>query len=154
MSRGRRPPSSAESGRRRRNPTLCSGFRPLDSVRTGWLRQPASNLCFLHGENPKLCSAAGRAYLALPAASSLQLAGRSSESGITSLPGKHSETLFGIGQPGGCLRGSSCLAAARCQDLPETLFASGAWRHQVKMPAAGWQAGGKTASLKKNRTFI
>jgi len=126
-------------------------------VRTGWLRQPASNLRFLHDENPILCSAAGRAYLALPAASSLQLAGRRSESGITSLPEKHSETLFGIGQPDGCLRGSSCLAAARCQDLPETLFASGAWRHQVQLAApagTSWKAGGKTASLKKNRTFI
>jgi len=50
-----------------------------------------------------------------------------------------------IGQPGGCLRGASCLAAARCQDLPETLFAPGASRHQVQLvPPAGtsWQAGG------------
>ena len=91
------------------------------------LASPARSVNSLRpDENPKLCSAAGRAYLALPAASSLQLAGRRSESGITSLPGKHSETLFGIGQPGGCLRGASCLAAARCQDLPETLFVSGA----------------------------
>ncbi len=106
----------------------------LAGQRANWLASPARSVDPLRpDENPKLCSAAGRAYLALPAASSLQLAGRSSESGITSLPGKHSETLFGIGQPDGCLRGSSCLAAARCQDLPETLFASGAWRHQVQL---------------------
>tara|TARA_R100001480_G_scaffold7216_3_gene14771 strand:- start:1356 stop:1490 length:135 start_codon:yes stop_codon:yes gene_type:complete len=37
--------------------------------------------------------------------------------------------------------------------MPETLFASGAWRHQKQLVAI-WRAGGKTASPEKKTEQI
>jgi len=126
------------------------GFSPAGQ-RANWLASPARSVDPLRPEdNPKLCSAAGVPISPprSPARSSSLAEGQNR--GFARCLGRHSETLFGIGQPGGCPRGASCLAAARCQDLPETLFASGAWRHQEQLAAP---AGGQTASLKKPNIY-